>query len=118
MGLTENDTFSSVLRVTTMRVVPDDECRQSQKHDFRKYLTYTSFCAGWANGTGACNGDSGGGLVIRRPNSSVWEVHGIVSVSPRRLSSSVCDPNFYTIFTKVCAPILRERKRNREGLSN
>ncbi|XP_014478926.1 PREDICTED: sortilin-related receptor-like [Dinoponera quadriceps] len=101
MGLTENDTFSPTMRMTTAKIVSDDECRQKQKKDFRKYLTYTSFCAGWANGTGVCNGDSGGGLVIQRPNSSVWEVHGVVSVSPRRLGTSVCDPNFYTVFTKV-----------------
>ncbi|XP_020295519.1 chymotrypsin-like elastase family member 2A [Pseudomyrmex gracilis] len=101
MGLTENDTFSSVLRVTTAKIISDDECRQNQKRDFYKYLTYTSFCAGWANGTGVCNGDSGGGLVLQRPNSSIWEVHGIVSVSPRRLSTSICNPHYYTIFTKV-----------------
>lgn len=101
MGLTENDTFSSVLRVTTVKIISDDECRKNQNRDFRKYLTYTSFCAGWANGTGVCNGDSGGGLVLQRPNSSVWEIHGVVSVSPRKLGTSVCDPNFYTVFTKV-----------------
>ncbi|TGZ55686.1 hypothetical protein DBV15_01391 [Temnothorax longispinosus] len=101
MGLTENDTFSPVLRVTTMKIIYDDECRQNQNRDFRKYLTYTSFCAGWANGTGVCNGDSGGGLVLQRPNSSIWEVHGVVSVSPRRLGTNVCDPNFYAVFTKV-----------------
>ncbi|XP_011872939.1 PREDICTED: low-density lipoprotein receptor-related protein 1B-like isoform X1 [Vollenhovia emeryi] len=101
MGLTENDTFSPVLRVTTMKIISDDECRQNQNRDFRKYVTYTSFCAGWANGTGVCNGDSGGGLVLQRPDSSVWEVHGVVSVSPRRLDTNVCDPNFYAVFTKV-----------------
>ncbi|KAL6260239.1 hypothetical protein P5V15_007772 [Pogonomyrmex californicus] len=101
MGLTENDTFSSVLRITTMKIISDDECRQNQKRDFRKYLTYTSFCAGWANGTGVCNGDSGGGLVLQRPNSSAWEVHGVVSVSPRKLGTNMCDPNFYAIFTKA-----------------
>lgn len=101
MGLTENDTFSSVLKVTTAKIISEDECRQNQKRDFYKYLTYTSFCAGWANGTGVCNGDSGGGLVLQRPNSNIWEVHGIVSVSPRRLSTSICNPHFYTIFTKV-----------------
>ncbi|XP_036143216.1 modular serine protease [Monomorium pharaonis] len=101
MGLTENDTFSSVLRITTMKIISDDECRQHQNRDFRKYLTYTSFCAGWANGTGVCNGDSGGGLVLQRPNSSIWEVHGIVSISPRKLGTNVCDSNFYAVFTKV-----------------
>nr|XP_012214846.1 PREDICTED: uncharacterized protein LOC105667577 [Linepithema humile] len=118
MGLTENDTFSSVLRVTTMKIVSDDECRESQKKDFRKYLTYTSFCAGWENGTGVCNGDSGGGLVIQRPNSSVWEVHGVVSVSPRRLGTSMCDPNFYTVFTKAFQiKILQSSMRVSPGLS-
>ncbi|KYN08346.1 Limulus clotting factor C, partial [Cyphomyrmex costatus] len=101
MGLTENDTFSSVLRVTTVKIISDDECRKNQNRDFRKYLTYTSFCAGWANGTGVCNGDSGGGLVLQRPNSSVWEIHGVVSVSPRKLGTNICDPNFYAVFTKV-----------------
>ncbi|EZA58008.1 hypothetical protein DMN91_006570 [Ooceraea biroi] len=101
MGLTENDTFSSVLRLTTMKIVSDDECRENQNRDFWKYLTYTTFCAGWANGTGVCNGDSGGGLVLQRPNSSIWEIHGVVSVSPRKLGTSTCDPNFYTVFTKV-----------------
>ncbi|XP_019883913.2 modular serine protease-like [Camponotus floridanus] len=102
MGLTENDTFSPVLRITTMKIISDDKCRQNQNRDFWKYLTYTSFCAGWANGTGVCNGDSGGGLVLlQRLNSSIWEVHGIVSVSPRRLGTSICNPNFYTVFTKV-----------------
>ncbi|XP_018395859.1 PREDICTED: uncharacterized protein LOC108774285, partial [Cyphomyrmex costatus] len=101
MGLTENDTFSSVLRVTTVKIISDDECRKNQNRDFRKYLTYTSFCAGWANGTGVCNGDSGGGLVLQRPNSSVWEIHGVVSVSPRKLGTNICDPNFYAVFTKA-----------------
>ncbi|KAM0727255.1 Modular serine protease [Formica fusca] len=102
MGLTENDTFSPVLRVTTMKIISDDECRQNQNRDFWKYLTYTSFCAGWTNGTGVCNGDSGGGLVLLQTlNSSIWEVHGVVSVSPRRLGTSICNPNFYTVFTKV-----------------
>lgn len=101
MGLTENDTFSPVLRITTMKIISDDECRQNQSRDFWKYLTYTSFCAGWANGTGVCNGDSGGGLVLEQLNSSIWEVHGVVSVSPRRLGTSMCNPNLYTVFTKV-----------------
>lgn len=101
MGITENDTFSPTLRITSVQVVSDEKCREKQKKDFRKYITFTSFCGGWGNGTGVCNGDSGGGLVLQMPNSTLWEVHGVVSVSPRRLGTSFCDPNFYTIFTKV-----------------
>lgn len=99
--MTENDTFSEDLRVATVKIISDEECQESHVKDFRKYLTYTSFCAGWANGTGPCNGDSGGGLVFQIPNSTVWEIHGIVSISPRRLGTAFCDPHFYTIFTKV-----------------
>lgn len=101
MGLTENDTLSKNLRATSMRLISEDKCRESHVKDFRKYLTYTSFCAGWENGTSVCNGDSGGGLVLQKQNTTIWEVHGIISVSPRRLGSTFCDPNFYTVFTKV-----------------
>lgn len=101
LGLTENDTFSKTLRVTSLRIVSEEKCRESHTKDFRKYLTYTTFCAGWENGTGVCNGDSGGGLVFQKPNTSIWEVQGIVSISPRRLGTAFCDPNYYTIFTKV-----------------
>ena len=101
MGITENDTFSPTLRVTTVKLVNEEECRKAQKRDFRKYITYTSFCAGWLNGSAVCNGDSGGGVVLKRVNSTVWHVEGVVSISPRRLDTSICDPNYYTVFTKV-----------------
>jgi secreted trypsin-like serine protease len=101
MGITENDTFSSNLRIVSAQIISENICRKKEMPDFRKYLTYTSFCAGWANGTGVCNGDSGGGFLLQRPNSNIWEVHGIVSLSPRRLGAFLCDPNYYTVFTKV-----------------
>ncbi|KAK0081043.1 hypothetical protein PV325_012899 [Microctonus aethiopoides] len=101
MGITENDTFSQRLRVTTVKIIPGEECRNSQKSDFRKYLTYSTFCAGWKNGTAVCNGDSGGGLVLQRYNSSVWDLYGVVSISQRRLGMPICDPNYYTVFTKI-----------------
>ncbi|KAL2726982.1 modular serine protease-like isoform X1 [Vespula squamosa] len=101
MGITENDTYSSTLRITSMTVISNEKCHEAQRKDFRKYITYTSFCAGWANGTGVCNGDSGGGFILRRPNTAIWEVHGVVSISPRRLGTSICDPYSYAVFTKV-----------------
>lgn len=50
MGLTENDTFSDSLRLTWLPVIPNDKCIEKHKIDFKKYVTVTSFCAGWANG--------------------------------------------------------------------
>lgn len=101
MGITENDTFSEKLRVTTVKIISENECRESQNKDFRKYLTYTTFCAGWKNGTAVCNGDSGGGLVLQRPGERLWDLHGVVSISLRRLGTNICDPNYFTVFTKV-----------------
>lgn len=53
-------------------------------------------------GTGVCNGDSGGGLVFPiEKDPERYNLQGIVSVSPRRIGTSFCDPNYYTVFTKV-----------------
>lgn len=58
MGVNEDNLFSDRLKVTTLPVVADEECMKRQQPDFRKYLTFTTFCAGWENGTGVCNGVS------------------------------------------------------------
>lgn len=50
MGVNENETFSDTLRGTRLPVVGNEKCIKDQKQDFRKYITYTAFCAGWANG--------------------------------------------------------------------
>lgn len=104
MGVTENNRFSDDLRVTSLPVVANTKCLQRERADFRKFLTFTTFCAGWENGTGVCNGDSGGGLVFpqqRGESIERWSLQGVVSLSPRRPSTSFCDPTQYTIFTKV-----------------
>lgn len=100
MGLTETDTYSTEMRVTKLPVVSNEKCIKKQDAEFRKYVSFTAFCAGWGNGTGVCNGDSGGGLYFPMKNDR-WCVQGLVSLSPRRLSTSFCDPEKYTIFTKV-----------------
>lgn len=101
MGMTETDQFSDVMQKTTLQVVDNEKCIQQQNFDFRKYISFTAFCAGWMNGTGVCNGDSGGGLVFPIKATGRWCLQGIVSLSPRRQSSSYCDPFRYTVFTKV-----------------
>ncbi|CAG2060472.1 unnamed protein product [Timema podura] len=49
-GVNENDTFSESLRFTELQVVSDKKCLSEQPRDFKKYVTYTSFCAGYRNG--------------------------------------------------------------------
>lgn len=102
LGLTEDLNYSEKLRVTTVPIIDSHQCSASQTDDFRKYLTFTSFCGGWANGTSVCNGDSGAGLIFPMDNQpNRWCLQGIVSLSPRKLSSPYCDPYQYAIFTKV-----------------
>lgn len=50
MGLTENNTYSVQLRGAYLPVVNESDCILQQKKDFKKYISYTSFCAGWRNG--------------------------------------------------------------------
>lgn len=118
MGVSEQSAFGERLRWTALPVIDDALCLERQRRDFRKYVTFTTFCAGWANGTGVCNGDSGGGLVFESPGrrweatdgsdedyggsiGGVWFLQGIVSLSPRSQQTMQCDPFAYTIFTKV-----------------
>ncbi|KAB0794062.1 hypothetical protein PPYR_13682 [Photinus pyralis] len=101
MGITEHDTYSETLKATYLPAVSNNRCIDAQHQDFKKYVTFTTFCAGWQNGTGVCNGDSGGGLVFDKYGNKTWVLEGIVSVSPRRLGTSFCDTSFFTIFTKV-----------------
>lgn len=49
-----------------------------------------------------CNGDSGGGLLFRDiKNPDRWILQGLVSVSPRRKGSNLCDTSRYVVFTKI-----------------
>lgn len=100
LGTFENATIGTSLRVTRMPIISNQQCVDRQPPAFRKYVTFTNFCAGWANGTGVCNGDSGAGLTIHKSDGKHY-LEGIVSVSPRKQSTDQCDPNQYTIFTKV-----------------
>ncbi|XP_049947696.1 limulus clotting factor C-like [Schistocerca serialis cubense] len=99
-GMNEYDDFADTLHVIDMPVIDDRRCIEEQERDFRKYVRYTTFCAGYRNGSGVCNGDSGGGLVFQT-DEGAWYLQGVVSISPRRRGTSLCDPHFYTIFTKV-----------------
>lgn len=57
MGITENETNSDVIQMTQLPVVSNEDCIKRQPKDFQKYVTFTTFCAGWGNGTSVCNGN-------------------------------------------------------------
>jgi secreted trypsin-like serine protease len=72
MGLTEKDKYSDSMQAIKLPVVSNEQCLKEQNEDFQKYVTFTSFCAGWNNETGVCNGDSGGGLVFPFGSDGRW----------------------------------------------
>jgi len=63
-----------------------------------KLATYRTFCGGYANGTGACTGDSGGGLTVVQDD--VHYLRGIVSASLHGTEYG-CDVESYSIFTDI-----------------
>lgn len=101
MGITENETNSDAIRMARLPIVSNEDCVKAQPKDFQKFVTFTTFCAGWGNGTAVCNGDSGGGLMFLSADLQRWTVQGVVSLSPRRQSTFFCDPFKFTVFTKV-----------------
>lgn len=57
-----------------------------------------TFCAGGKNGEGPCQGDSGGGLVLKQDNK--WHLRGLVSAAPSN-GFGTCDTNKFVVFTDV-----------------
>lgn len=72
MGTSELGNGTARLRAASLPVASNAHCLAHQRPDFQKFVTFTTFCAGWENGTGVCNGDSGGGLVFHTRASDQW----------------------------------------------
>ncbi|XP_053685368.1 transmembrane protease serine 9-like [Sabethes cyaneus] len=99
-GLTENDDISPILKKADIPVVEPVACLRTDRVLFGQTLDEGLFCAGYTNGTGVCNGDSGGGLFFRRANT--WFLGGIVSFSQMRSDgTNKCYTKGYGAFTKV-----------------
>lgn len=70
-------------------------------HEFPNLLNIAShrtFCGGFANGTGSCTGDSGGGLTIVSYGRHF--LRGVISASLYAQEYG-CDVNSYSIFTDM-----------------
>ncbi|XP_072946363.1 chymotrypsin-like elastase family member 2A isoform X2 [Epargyreus clarus] len=110
-GLDETFNLSPELRHATMPEVSFTDCVMKKPTFYALMLSNsTKFCAGWGNGTSACNGDSGGGYFVFVPdvakNSSptatgAWYVKGIISVAVAKENVGVCDPDYYVLFTDI-----------------
>uniref|UniRef100_A0A182W2C8 Peptidase S1 domain-containing protein n=1 Tax=Anopheles minimus TaxID=112268 RepID=A0A182W2C8_9DIPT len=99
-GYTEFDEVSSSLRMTEVPTVNYTRCLASNPEVFSNTIYDGMFCAGYANGTNVCNGDSGGGFVTYR--NARWELQGIVSFTALRdTEMAVCDTKQYAAFVKL-----------------
>lgn len=77
-------------------VVSQEECLRSH-FTFREITSDRTFCAGYKNGSGPCNGDSGGGFIMQ--NNGRWYLRGLVSMSIA--NGPTCDFSQYFVFTDV-----------------
>uniref|UniRef100_A0A336MBZ6 CSON009297 protein n=1 Tax=Culicoides sonorensis TaxID=179676 RepID=A0A336MBZ6_CULSO len=91
-------TIKSYPSLIEMSLVSDATCLRA--HESFQYITSNrTFCAGNANWTGPCNGDSGGPLMLKRAGK--WFLKGIVSASPINVETNSCDLRTYVVFTDV-----------------
>ncbi|EFN80793.1 hypothetical protein EAI_06989 [Harpegnathos saltator] len=80
-----------------MPYVERQKCRDNVPLEFRGFITFDKFCAGFMNGSSACDGDSGGGLSFKK--NDIWYLRGVISTSPQK--DDHCDFNSYVAFTRI-----------------
>lgn len=99
-GFTEQNTVSNVLRAASAPIVSSETCKRSNPEAFSQSLAEEMFCAGYRNGTNACNGDSGGGLF--RNVRGKWFLLGVISfTAARKQNENYCSSTDYTAFLDV-----------------
>ncbi|XP_071443113.1 serine protease gd-like isoform X2 [Hetaerina americana] len=107
-GYDEASKTTERLMMANMPVVPTQECLWSNPEFFSRYASDRTFCAGYRNGTTACNGDSGGGMFFpkKEPGKGnklvsplTWTLRGIVSLSVSLDNRPICDPKYHVVFT-------------------
>lgn len=102
LGVMENGTIGERISVAAMPVVPQRQCVDTFRTEFRKYLPFGTMCAGRLNGSHVCNGDNGAGLVVPvNGDGGRYYLHGIVSLAAQQLMGGRCDAQQLTVLTKV-----------------
>ncbi|XP_018579158.1 serine protease gd-like [Anoplophora glabripennis] len=81
---------------TSLPVVSQEQCLRSS-YQFQYITSNRTFCAGFRNGSGPCNGDSGSGFLMKMGDR--WLLKGIVSMSISEANTRTCDLNNYVVFT-------------------
>lgn len=94
----EGNILSPEPKKISIPVVSEAECLRSS--DTYRYITsQRTFCAGGRDGSGPCNGDSGGGMTFYINNK--WILRGIVSAALADPILNTCNLGEYVVFTDV-----------------
>lgn len=83
-------------KIITAPILSNEKCFFETK-SLLDLSSLRTFCAGLGNGSGVCNGDSGGGLFINV--NDVFYLHGIVSSS--LIKDDNCDVSKKAVYTSV-----------------
>ncbi|KAG5875931.1 Serine protease gd, partial [Gonioctena quinquepunctata] len=81
---------------TQLPIVGQETCLRSS-YQFQYITSNRTFCAGFRNGSGPCNGDSGSGFILQQRGR--WMLRGVVSMSISDNHSRTCDLSNYVVFT-------------------
>ncbi|XP_044764045.1 serine protease gd-like [Coccinella septempunctata] len=87
--------FSPEPKQIELPIVSQEQCLRSG-YAYRDITSERTFCAGNRDGRGPCNGDSGGGFVMKK--NGRWFLRGVVSMSLSDAHAS-CDLSNYVVFT-------------------
>ena len=99
-GLNDNFVLNSEFpKMIQVPIVSEGTCLRSHPV-ILKISSERTFCAGSKNGEGPCQGDSGGGLLLKKGDK--WYLRGLVSASPSDgTSHKPCDHCSFVLFTDV-----------------
>ncbi|KAJ8958022.1 hypothetical protein NQ318_002026 [Aromia moschata] len=96
-GKDENgDIMTAEPKQTSLPIVSQEQCLRSS-YQFQYITSNRTFCAGFRNGSGPCNGDSGSGFLLKKDGR--WMLRGIVSMSISETHTRTCDLSNYVVFT-------------------
>ncbi|GBP45793.1 Modular serine protease [Eumeta japonica] len=97
----EEGNVTQTLQVANLPYIDIKQCLDEAPPDFREYITSDKICAGYVNGTGPCEGDSGGGLAFSElyGGERRYYLRGIVSTAPT--NKKACNVRAVTTFTQI-----------------
>ncbi|XP_070497368.1 uncharacterized protein [Chironomus tepperi] len=94
-GKTETSVISNIAKKLELPIIDHHKCSQSDDI-FQYILSSRTFCGGYGNGSGVCEGDSGSGLFV--VHNDRYYLRGITSASAAN-NVNECDTNKLSLFT-------------------